>query len=257
MVLMPESFLEKMQICNNNNSHDKKEILRSIKQPVEQQVYQSFTQMNDILNDNQKSDELKAKEHSDALQTFNVLREKMNSKMTAAATSLPSTTTTTTTTQQQNEKRDEVIESAVESMPKSIQRNARLLLNRLKTSGSLNWSPTGELISSAGALIGGSNVTDLIGGVLRNRKTPLPSNINIFLREMASINMPEEFIKNKKLLNRYRNLKSKHLPAGDILISSDDEEDNYTRNVVLERANKIRKMRKKRAQTSSIRWKTL
>ena len=58
-----------------------------------------------------------------------------------------------------------------------------------------------------------SNLVDLIGDLIRNRKTDnIPEHTNDLLKVMAKLNIPEEFIKNKNRLKSYRLFKNAELP---------------------------------------------
>ena len=54
----------------------------------------------------------------------------------------------------------------------------------------------------------GSNLVDLVGDVLRNRKTlSAPTYSDVFLQLLVNLNVPEELIRNKSRLAQYRSRK--------------------------------------------------
>ena len=66
-----------------------------------------------------------------------------------------------------------------------------------------SWAPNGEVIIR-GNHKSGTYIIDLLGGLLRTRKNVHQQNAHSFLKTLASLNLPEEFIRNKIQLPRYR-----------------------------------------------------
>ena len=80
----------------------------------------------------------------------------------------------------------------------------------------------------------GTNIIDFVGGLLRTRKNVHPQNEHSFLKSLASLNLPEEFIRNKNQLHRYREYKRKLLREASNDIMEDGEYssgDDVTSNV--------------------------
>ena len=121
------------------------------------------------------------------------------------------------------------------SLPKTLQQQAKMLVSRLKQHpNAISWAPNGEVIIH-GNRKSGTNIIDLVGGVLRSRKHVRPQNEQTFLKTLASLNFPEEFVKNKYQLPKYREYKRKHLQAPNSGIVEEDGEyassDNDTFNI--------------------------
>ena len=111
----------------------------------------------------------------------------------------------------------------IQSVPKTLQTQAKLLLSRLKQHpNTILWAPNGEVIIQ-GNRKSGTNIIDLVGGLLRTRKNVHPQNEHSFLKSLASLNLPEEFIRNKNQLPRYREYKRKLLREASKDINGDGE----------------------------------
>lgn len=88
----------------------------------------------------------------------------------------------------------------VSSLPQKYRKKAELLISRLLSSGKISWNSDGT-VSIKGGVIPGSNITDLVGDVMRSRKNVNPKGIDSFASLLTEINMPKEFIGNPKRLN--------------------------------------------------------
>lgn len=91
----------------------------------------------------------------------------------------------------------------VSSIPKKLRKKGELLIARLLSSGKVNWSVDGT-VTIKGGVIPGSNITDLVGDVMRARKNVNPKGIDSFMALLSEINMPKEFIGNPKRLDLIR-----------------------------------------------------
>lgn len=85
----------------------------------------------------------------------------------------------------------------IESVPKNIKRKAKLLLQRLEDSDDITWDRRGE-VTIKGQTITGSNITDLVGDVVRARKTTNPLGWQTFTSLLKAMNVPREFIGNPR-----------------------------------------------------------
>ena len=95
------------------------------------------------------------------------------------------------------------------SLPKTFQQPASILLSELeKFPQRVQWDDTTNELIINGKRMVGSNLVDLVGDVLRNRKTVSPPmHSDAFLQLLADVNVPEEFIRNKSRLAQFRSLK--------------------------------------------------
>lgn len=90
-----------------------------------------------------------------------------------------------------------LMDEIVESVPAMFKRKARLLLQRLVDSEDITWDRRGE-VTIKGKTITGSNITDLVGDVVRARKTTNPLGWQEFALLLKSMNVPYEFIGNPR-----------------------------------------------------------
>ena len=222
MVLVPVSVWE--QLKQVQHAEQKRDTMEMIKKPKDAIVYKTFSNMQDTLQANEK-EEIKADKHVEALNDFTLLRNQMNNTIPTLST--PPTTQTTVPASSV----DTIENDVIQSVPKTLQTQAKLLMARLKQHPNMiSWAPNGEVIIH-GNRKSGTNIIDLVGGLLRTRKNVHPQNEYTFLKTLAGINLPEEFIRNKNQLPRYRNYKRKLLQrsSDDIVgearqYSSDDED---------------------------------
>lgn len=95
----------------------------------------------------------------------------------------------------------------VNMLPPTLQKHGRQLMSRLSSRSDLiSWTPSGE-VKIRGKRVLGSNVADLVGDVVRNRKQASPMRKD-FLKVLAEMNVAEEFVKNKQALSEYRKIKN-------------------------------------------------
>ena len=72
----------------------------------------------------------------------------------------------------------------------------------------VQWDDNTNELTIDGKRMVGSNLVDLVGDILRNRKTVSPPMYSdAFLQLLADVNVPEEFIRNKSRLAQFRSLK--------------------------------------------------
>ena len=100
------------------------------------------------------------------------------------------------------------------ALPKSFHSKANLLFQELKKhTNKIQFDENTKEIILNGEKMKNSNLVDLIGDLIRNRKTDnIPEHTNDLLKVMAKLNIPEEFIKNKNRLKSYRLFKNAELP---------------------------------------------
>jgi len=93
----------------------------------------------------------------------------------------------------------------VTTYPPSLQKNAERLLGWIKRSNvNVSWDNQG-VVKINGGLINGSNIIDLIGDLLRHRRTAIPPlGIETFIQVLRETNIPAELIGNKDRWRQYR-----------------------------------------------------
>ena len=107
----------------------------------------------------------------------------------------------------------------LESVPITMRRKAKLLLNVLKNHPHLSWDKQG-IVSVDGKPISGSNIIDLVNDALRHRKGFEPKGWESFFQGLREVNVPQDYIGNKK---RWLWLqKQRHVSYDD-----DNDDDDY------------------------------
>ena len=97
-----------------------------------------------------------------------------------------------------NDKKQRFEQRVINSLPKTLQKNAQLLLDHVKEDTKLSWNDRGELVLDERS-ISGSNITDLLHETLRKRKLDnAPIGWNIFSKTLRESNIPMNLIGNKK-----------------------------------------------------------
>ena len=232
---------------NDRNTAGNVDILSDVKQPNERELVKTYTKMEHALQDPSLSDQVKVAKHVEAMNDFTVLRNRVTGNVEQQ---LPHT--------RGSGDNDAVMDDAVELMPLTLQKSARQLLERLsKRKDLISWNANGE-VTMAGKRLAGSHIGDLVGGVLRTRKTAVPSR-GSFLNVLAEANVPDEFIRNKTALVHYRRIKigdaSKRPPGLPQLQENDvhEEAKRLTHSALLKKRKRAPKVKR----VGNIKWKNL
>jgi hypothetical protein len=83
----------------------------------------------------------------------------------------------------------------VNSVPKPLQKHAKLLLERVKEDSDLGWNDRGELLVE-NQVIPQSNIVDLIGDLLSKRKNFNPPGWEELSRKLYEGNVPQNLVRN-------------------------------------------------------------
>jgi hypothetical protein len=169
--------------------------LTALKNPNQNQLLKTMNQMETILNDNSLPENIKSNRVSETLKDYSVYADKI---MPHRVENPP----VADVLKQNNN-------DFFDSLPKTFQNSAKNLMNELKKHPeTISWNPQNNEVSINGKMLAGSNIVDLIGDVLRNRKTvPSPLHSDIFLKLLANLNVPEELVKNRLKINKLRTYK--------------------------------------------------
>lgn len=84
----------------------------------------------------------------------------------------------------------------IQSVPKTMQKRARILIEKLKNSNEIGWNPKGE-ITVKGNLIKNSNISDLVNDALRKRKHFNPRGWEDFAHVLRQVNAPQDIVRNQ------------------------------------------------------------
>ena len=83
----------------------------------------------------------------------------------------------------------------LQSVPKTMQRKAELLLGMIKNNNNLTWDEQG-VVSYKGKPVHGSNIIDLINNAIHQRKGVEPRGWKTFSKALHESNIPQEVIGN-------------------------------------------------------------
>ena len=106
----------------------------------------------------------------------------------------------------------------LQSVPKTMQRKAELLLGMIKNNNNLTWDEQG-VVSYKGKRIHGSNIIDLINDAIRQRKGVEPRGWKTFSKALHESNIPQEVIGNT---SRWKWMQTSHD------MSDGEESDRFT-----------------------------
>ena len=85
----------------------------------------------------------------------------------------------------------------IDSLPPSLQKRGRLLIDHIKDATDISWNTRGELIKR-GEVIGGSNISDMVHELLRARRSSNePRGWGEFTTSLKASNIPNDLIGNK------------------------------------------------------------
>ena len=144
LVLVPEALWQRCTNANNN----KQSTLSNLKKPIENALYESVSEMNNAAANPMLTDSEKVDKHVEALNDLSVLKERMQAKPMRSM---------------------QDFSPIVSDLPLTLQGTAQSLLSCLQNN-SISWNGNGKL-QVGDQTWSGSNITDLLSAVLRNRKT--------------------------------------------------------------------------------------
>jgi hypothetical protein len=157
--------------------------------PIRNIALNSMNQMNQnmeaALADPNMSDTDKVHVYNQTLARHNVIEDKLHHQQEE---------------QQQQQTQpvyDPIEEDIIYSVPKSMRNKAARLVRRIKAGQLIRWNERGELIYK-GQVYPGTNVSDLINDVLRNRKTFQPQGWNVFAEGLHDMNVPMDLVGNQE-----------------------------------------------------------
>ena len=108
---------------------------------------------------------------------------------------------------------DDLTPQILESVPKTLRRKAKLLIDRLKHNDVMAWNAKGELVYE-GNIVKGSNMIDLVNDALKGKRGFFPHGYQYFLRGLAKSNAPESIIGNearRSLVRKYKQMGSEEM----------------------------------------------
>ena len=135
-------------------------------------------EMETILQRTDLNDREKVQKYNQVLQQFLEYSGKEK-----GPTPIPSTPTTNPLLEQQ----------AIDLAPKALKKKAIALMQRIKEHPDMGWTESGEFVYR-GRVIPRSNIIDLVGDILRARRSVEPEGWREFARIMGESNIPRELV---------------------------------------------------------------
>ncbi len=138
--------------------------------------------------------------YNTAIQRYNKLKEQEQQPIKLPIVSEPAEdaapATQPTSTEVENQ-----YQRALSSVPKGSKAKARLLIEEIKGNANLQVDKRGQVVHR-GQTLEGSNITDLVNELVRNRKRALtPIGVTEVLKALGDENVARESIGNEKWLN--------------------------------------------------------
>ncbi len=184
MMLVPIDMLDQMKKVN----------LTPLTNPNKDQVVKEMNEMSSILSSS-LPESLKASRFNESVKNYSTFADKLSP-----------TVQQNPPTVQPNDMFD--------SLPSTFRTPANVLMKELqKHPNVIQWDPATHEVTVEGRTLRGSNIVDLIGDVMRTRKSKQPAHGNSFLQALAKLNLPESFVKNKYRISQFRSYK--HADDGD------------------------------------------
>ena len=204
MALVPQELLETIQVQQNQATHPITKVLSSLDKEMQQ-----------ILQRTDVADDEKAKLYQHTLQQYRAFIDKRKEPVKISIVPSQSTPDNTAVTSSPTDhlvngaeedgsdstKPSHGVESdVIDSVPKSLRRKARLLLQKVKQHDLVDWNEKGELVFK-GSPLPGTHMVDLVNDVLRRRKTFTPRGWQQFAQVLSTMNVPQDLIGNKDRWN--------------------------------------------------------
>lgn len=164
--------------------------------PTLQEINRIDNTMQNILVDDQSASNVKLKKYNELLTRYNTHAE--NYKKNPFGSPMKITNQTSSISTSDTDVHERWTKDTIESLPKTMQKTGRLLLNHIKNSADkIRWDEQGRIILQ-GTVIPHTNILDLVNSVVRSRKkAPLPSGVDQFVSALEELNTPTELLRNK------------------------------------------------------------
>ena len=243
MTLVPIELMENMV---------KNSTLAAIENPNKEHLKKTLDSIQNLNDDNQLPDAIKANRLANKLGEASVMVDKINPR---------------TPLNIEQDATTKIAEYGIHAIPKSYQRSAKALINELKNyPDQISWNEKTNEIVVNGERLSGSNLLDLVGDVVRPRKKTQyysPLHSNKFLKLLTELNVAEEFVKNKASINKMRMYKKQkyHQQSKDSLAQNDiddkdaDEDDEEEEEEKITLPSASGKLKRKKVQIRALPYK--
>ena len=256
MILVPEMEFQRLKECDKNDTRSS-EILNEVKRPDETELVRIYRDMENALNDSSIPAQEKQQRHVQAMNNFTLLRDRINNRVSEPLIREKNGITehekgTDNDNDESGDERHQILSDVVDLFPPTLKRTAQQLLQRLsRRRDIIDWDDKGE-VKIGGKIRPGSHIGDLVGDIIRTRKTVNPLR-RTFLNVLAEANIPDEFVRNKDALTEYRDIKGGSRRA--------IRPPGLPENLLEKLPEKVLEVRKKKPpkvkRLDKIRWKTL
>ena len=160
--------------------------------------------MQSILNNKSLSEEQKAQLYGSFLQEYLTMKKKQTKVYQAQEANLPVPVPEAPAGESpppphppQSAEGAAVEREIVQSVPKQVQRQAVLLVERIRKHPDLDWNDQGELVVE-GTPIPHSNMVDLINDLVRSRKGFNPVGWEALASQLRKGNVPQDLVRNPR-----------------------------------------------------------
>lgn len=151
--------------------------------------------MESVLRKNDVTEREKVRLYNDALQKYLTFENQRTSSVSPLPVKVVQDRSTPNPGNES--RRSDIEREIVESVPKTMSKKARLLIDRIKSNPVMKWNDKGELIYKDNT-IPGTNISDLINDVLRHRRQFTPRGWETFAQGLKDINAPQELVGNRE-----------------------------------------------------------
>lgn len=199
MILVPERMVD---VIEKQNSQ--------MIAPVSRKLININNDMQSTLEDSNLTDDHKANLYAQLLQRYLVYKDKRNQEIQSPTPVKIINNSLETTEKSVDENHNEAItvpdkddvgDEILQSVPMTMKKRATHLLSRIKNNPKIiNWNSKGELVYQ-GKTYDGTNVIDLFGDVMRERRNFNPPGADVFIHGLSEINTPQEWIGNETRRN--------------------------------------------------------
>ena len=194
--------------------------------PNLRKYYEARQEMNDWLGKDDVPEDTKATMYAQQLQRVDQLKNKVFRPETSPVQMITHTEQTMNSESDTSEQLSATDKQIIDSVPKTMQNRAKLLIKKLKDhSDAISWNNNGQLVLE-GSIVPNSNIVDLVNDVMRKRKGFNQEHSNIFVKALAKINVPEDYLRNPDRIDSirwYRRLQDSQAPGPSFVSESPTE----------------------------------
>ena len=188
--------------------------------PNVRRYYEARQEMNDWLEKDDMPEDTKATMYAQQLQRVKQLKNQVVRPEPSPVQMITHTEQTMTSESDTSEQLSATDKQIIDSVPKTMQNRAKLLIQKLKDhSDVISWNDNGQL-DLDGSTIPNSSIVDLVNDVMRKRKGFNPEHSSTFVKALAKINVPEDYVRNPDRIDSirwYRRLKDSQAPGPSIV----------------------------------------